>query len=399
LAQLAIRPLDLVALAGTPLDSDSEIDRRIRVASGQPAATINYAADAALGPDAVTFPAVMELSRAIDRLISGARPLVASDLATASDSVTDVVDPDVAARAQAALAALIALDLSTPATQRQQLRAAAAFGFAGAYVTDDASVSDVATTAQRVDAERQVRIRQAGATSDPADIVRAVFGRRLPMVGQFTFPNTIPAALAGPQGLTQNDVRRWLQKAARVRPGLDRWRRVRLIAEALNAPPVKWEVAQLPYASSASWAAIPFNAGAAPASGTASIVLHRPGQTAPSPTWAGLLIEEWSELIPAAVQQTGIAFNYSSPRAEAPQAVLLAVPPVDSATWSTEVVADIVRETFELAQIRLLTPDLLKAFSLLLPATCLSVNTGGDALSTNLWTAVVSPIQVVAQGS
>ena len=57
---------------------------------------------------------------------------------------------------------------------------------------------------------------------------------------------------------------------------------------------------------------------------------------------------------------------------------------------------DIVRETFELARIRLVTPSALGNLSLLLPATSLSVNSAGDTLSTNLWTAVIAPIQVVA---
>jgi hypothetical protein len=56
-----------------------------------------------------------------------------------------------------------------------------------------------------------------------------------------------------------------------------------------------------------------------------------------------------------------------------------------------------VRETFDLARLRLLTPDLLTAYSLLLP-TALSVNTGTDTLSTNLWIAVIEPIHVVAAG-
>jgi hypothetical protein len=108
------------------------------------------------------------------------------------------------------------------------------------------------------------------------------------------------------------------------------------------------------------------------------------------------LLAEWSELIPSPIQQTGIALNYPSPRAEAPQAVLLAVPPADAPTWSTDVLVDIVREAFELSRIRLLTPDYLSSYSLLLPATALSVNSGGDDLSTNLWRFAGEGIRWVA---
>jgi len=250
-----------------------------------------------------------------------------------------------------------------------------------------------------VEAHRQVRLRDAAAAADPAEIVRSVFGRSLPMPGQFTVPQAVAPALAGPAGLTSADVDRWVHKAARVRPGLERWRRTRLFANALGAPPVSWEVVQVPYSASAPWSAMPFSKDNAPASGTVSVAIYRPSKTSPAQKWAGILIEEWSELIPSATQQTGIAFHYPAPRSEAPMAVLLAVPPDDAAAWSTTALSDIVRETFELAQIRLLTPDLLASISgasLLLPATAVTVNSAGDGLSTIFWTSVISPIQWVA---
>ncbi len=184
--------------------------------------------------------------------------------------------------------------------------------------------------------------------------------------------------------IERHHVDKWAHKAARVRPGLERWRRMRLFAMPEEWP-LTWDVVQLPYSSSAPWCASPFLEDGGPPSGTVSIALHRPWKTQPSQKWAGLLIEEWSELIPSPLQQTAIAFHYPAPRSEAPQAVLSAVPPVDTAAWSTAVLADIVRETFELAQIRLLTPDLLSSLSVLLPAASLTANSAGDGLSTNLW--------------
>ena len=394
LGQLGLRPIDVVALAGEPLDGTSELNQRIRQQAGDPLATITYAADSAWGPEAITFPALLEIARAADNLISLARPLVASDFATVADEISDSADPDVATRAAAALNALVALDLSNPATQELQLRRSALFGFGGAFVADNINSADLAATAQRVDTERQTRIHAAQAAVAPADVMRCVFGRKLPLLGDFTVPATVPTALSGPAGLSASDVSKWMHKAARVRPGLDRWRRTRLVSDALGAPAAAWDVVQLPYSATAPWCALPFSSGAGPASGTVSIALHRPWKTLPTASWAGLLLEEWSELIPAPVQQTGLAFHYPSPRAEAPQAVLIAVPPVDSTEWSTQVLADIVRETFELARIRLVTPQALGTLSLVLPATSLSVNSAGDALSTNLWHSVVAPIQV-----
>lgn len=41
----------------------------------------------------------------------------------------------------------------------------------------------------------------------------------------------------------------------------------------------------------------------------------------------GLLIDEWVEVIPNKEETTGISFNYDQPNAEAPQSILLAIPP------------------------------------------------------------------------
>jgi hypothetical protein len=396
LSQLGLRPIDVVALSSVPLDGTSELEQRLREQAGDPSASINYTADPTWGSGAVTFPAIMEIARAADALISLVRPLLASDLSTAIEPVTDVADAEVAARAKAALDALIALDLSTPAKQKDQLRQCALFGFGGAYVSDKAVAADLAATAVWVEAERQTRIREAQAAATPEDVIRCVFGRRLPLIGSFAVPAKVEPALAGPAGLSNSDASKWMHKAARVRPALDRWRRTRLVSDALETATANWEILQMPFAASAPWWALPFSSAGGPPPGTVSIAVHRPWNTAPTGNWAGLLLDEWSELIPASVQQTGVAFHYPSPRAEAPQAVLLAVPPVDAAKWSTQVLADIVRETFDLARIRLVTPDALGSLSLLLPATSLSVNSAGDALSTNLWRWAIAPIQVIA---
>ena len=46
----------------------------------------------------------------------------------------------------------------------------------------------------------------------------------------------------------------------------------------------------------------------------------------------GLLIDDWTEVIPVKDETTGIAFNYNQPNAMPPQAFALAVPP--KITWS-----------------------------------------------------------------
>jgi hypothetical protein len=185
-----------------------------------------------------------------------------------------------------------------------------------------------------------------------------------------------------------------VQQVARVRAGLARWRSVFLYAEALGVSTQALDVAQLP-TGQAAWAA---TKGAAPASGTVSLILHRPATTAPTATWAGLVADEWNELVPAAVQPTAIAFRHESPVAEAPQALLLAVPPTpDAATWDDDTLLDTVRETLALAKVRLVdTVDDLRPF---LPAICLTGNTANETVSTSFIGSLVADPMIVAARS
>jgi hypothetical protein len=52
---------------------------------------------------------------------------------------------------------------------------------------------------------------------------------------------------------------------------------------------------------------------------------------------AALVVDSWSEFVPAGEQAAGLAFQYDAPGARAPQAVILAVPPdLATATWNVE---------------------------------------------------------------
>jgi len=81
------------------------------------------------------------------------------------------------------------------------------------------------------------------------------------------------------------------------------------------------------------------------------MILHRPDKAASHHQWAGFLVDEWNETIPASTQATAISFRHETPIAEAPQAVLLAVTPAANTAWDTEMLIDCVRETLSLAKI------------------------------------------------
>jgi hypothetical protein len=382
LDQLALRPLDVVALA-RPSARD-ELQRRVLdLVPGGVAVQLDA------GDVSHSFAEVLELARTLGELTAKARPLAPGDLGGAAVSATEAQDAadragralaDVAAAAEALRLALAAGD---PGALRRALRAAAAFGIPGAYPGADEAA--LAASAPAIQKELAARGKPVSFTGEPAAIVaaaveavQAVFGRDflfLPRVDA----SALAASLAESPSLTGDAhlPRRVLQQVARLRPGVGRWRSLWIYAGALGRPVPALEVAQLP-AGQPTWAAAE---GAAPLPGTLSLLLHRPAPVPAGHAWAGLVVDEWSELIPSATQATSIAFHHETPIAEAPQTILLAVPP--AGTWDTETLFDIVRETLDLAKMRLVDGALVQELQPLLPAICLTGNTANETVSTD----------------
>ncbi len=76
---------------------------------------------------------------------------------------------------------------------------------------------------------------------------------------------------------------------------------------------------------------------------------------------AFLLVDQWQEGIPNpdGSEITGVALRYASPQAEAPNAIIIAVPPQKSSTdyWRVDLLANTILETIELMQIRVVGSD------------------------------------------
>jgi hypothetical protein len=232
--------------------------------------------------------------------------------------------------------------------------------------------------------------------SDPAGKVQAVFGRGFQILTGFSFPSSSPAGAELGQALGYGStllggdtyaVDRWLTGAARVRDALGRWRMVRLLAETSGAAPATWSVAQLPHRAGASWIALPPAAGESRISGALSLVLHAPsGSLDPTRPWYGLFLDDWVETIPNASEHTGIAFRHDDTSGEAPQAILVAVPPRTTDSWDFESLLAVVTETLELAKIRALDLEALDPLAQVIPASYLAANLDGDTIATDLAT-------------
>lgn len=388
LDSLRLRPLDLVALARTPPSGlgEGELDRRVLDAAGAPAgAQVLYDASELEW----SLAAALELARAAGELLAVARPLAPADLVVPAEagSAATAADAEAALRAQAALERLDAVAQALASahdadTLRSALGAGAALGVAGAYPPREADASALAALAAA--AQKELAARRAAApapATDPAGAVRAVFGRDFLFLPHVAAPGPVaPASVAG----EPHAPLRVLQQVARVRPNVGRWRSFWLYAQAFGTAP-SLEVAQLPAAE--RWAGLP---GAEIANGTLSLIVHRPTHALAASGWAGFVVDEWVETVPAPVQNTALSFRYEAPVAEAPQVVLLAVPPDSAAAWDEEALVDTVRDTLTLAKIRAVDGTLLEGLRPFLPAICLTGNTANETVSSDLLGAIVA---------
>ncbi len=165
----------------------------------------------------------------------------------------------------------------------------------------------------------------------------------------------------------------WFQQVAKVRPSLWRFEDGVAYAEAMGTAELQFKVAQIPFDVNEKWIALPFdknNQTNRPKSGKVSLVISTLGSPLDlSEKICGLALDDWVEVIPEDKETTGVAFHYNVPNAEAPQALLLAVPPAGNArNWDIDDVIASVNETLDLAKIRTIDRDLLGTTSQFLPA-------------------------------
>jgi hypothetical protein len=275
----------------------------------------------------LTLDEFFELARSVRELVDGARALDARDLALPDPSGDPRIDTaDLAARAAIAVAAL-----DHPAR-------AAKLGI---------------TTPDQLDRRRTA----VAAAKTPAEQVAAVLGDGFPLLPRIAAAEFSLAASTELQAGDPLAAVTWLQRAAHVRDGAARLETALLGAEATASPQrLNLKVAQLPRTSPDRWIALP-----GPASGgKVSLVVQTTSGT-PQATLAGLVVDEWTEVIPDATQMTGVAFHVPQPAARAPQAILLAVAPDEGHVWSFSALEATVLETLELAQLRLVDAEALAA--------------------------------------
>ncbi|MGH7848170.1 MAG: hypothetical protein ACREQW_23775, partial [Candidatus Binatia bacterium] len=192
-------------------------------------------------------------------------------------------------------------------------------------------------------------------------------------------------------------VEEWLQGVATVREKVGWVDQMKTYQEAFGSEELAFKALQLPFDEKAHWVAFEFPEvnpeqlddpdRFVPQGDFLSIVRQLPASYSAAAAQAGLLIDEWSEVIPNRIETTGIAIHYNQPNTEPPQCLLLAVSPVINGRWHWDNLVDTLADTFDRAKRRAVEPDFLRAtaYAQLLPAV-LSTFTSHPfgTISTNL---------------
>lgn len=181
----------------------------------------------------------------------------------------------------------------------------------------------------------------------------------------------------------------WFYGAARVRAPLRHWESALMLATAFGLTPPSPTPIQLPYANGAPWLALQFP-------DTYSIDSDRLLYTClysqsfdPAAHQCGLLLDEWTEVIPASKRDTALTFNYTRPDNEPPQCMLLVTPASNSGNWQWADLVGALNETLDLAKKRAVEPAFLDAtvYSRFLPATVTASTSYAITIATALTAA------------
>jgi hypothetical protein len=247
------------------------------------------------------------------------------------------------------------------------------------------------------------------ATADPVrrvslltEALKAVFGDSFTVVPEFTLSAQpaaeVDAALADSHAdallrhavtLHEFPVDDWLYGVARIRPAVRDWEQTVQLGGALRGSEPELVPIQLPYRPHDLWFGLEVPSdlqGDALAGDRLLYTAHYAGPLDASGRRAGLLLDEWTETLPTANETIGVVFNDDRPDCEAPQSLLLVVPPVMNGSWVFRDLVDAVDETFALARTRAVEPAHLDktAYATFLPAIMMAATWHPISITTPL---------------
>jgi hypothetical protein len=255
------------------------------------------------------------------------------------------------------------------------------------------------------------QVLAAGATSDPAAIVAALLlagsallGEDLKLIPEFKVNGTAGAELVNAYGtsvdgsLTDYLVQEiecefpaddWLHGIARVREKMHAWEQVAALAPTLGGSEPALTPIQLPHVPGEGWLAMQFDATKPPLGERLLYTANYPSGFVtgydPAAATCGLLLDEWTEVVPSRDETAGLSFHYDRPGSEPPQSWLLVTPAQMRGKWEWSDLLGALHETLDLARLRAVEPAHVdtRAYARFLPATTSAVTLYGVSITAN----------------
>lgn len=154
------------------------------------------------------------------------------------------------------------------------------------------------------------------------------------------------------------EVERWLQGIGKVREKMGNLATLATTADLLMDKDLALSPIQLPYDAAGKWTGREFG-DFVPKNDTVSVMLHSAEAPNVAAQLCGLMLDEWTEVIPEKEVNAGITFHFNRPNAMPPQTLLLAVPPQVRGNWTWDDLMAILHETLDRSKMRAVEPNQL----------------------------------------
>jgi hypothetical protein len=179
----------------------------------------------------------------------------------------------------------------------------------------------------------------------------------------------------------------WLYGVARVREKMHAWEQTVMFAESLGHAELKLDALQMPFAPDDRWLGLEFPSTLKLDHDRLLYTAHlATGTFDKTAAQCGLLLDEWTEIIPTAEVDTGLTFHHDRPNCEAPQSWLLVTPPEFRGAWQWSDLVEALNETLDFAKRRAIEPRQLDRtpYAPFLPATIMAAQVAQLTIAANL---------------